>query len=373
MRVLYVFRSLAYWGGIERILVDKMNHLVTMYDYEVYMLTTDQGNHPVPYELNESVHLEDLGIRLHQQYLHHGIKRWLVLSKLLWSYKCQLKDRISKISPDVIVCTTSNYWDINIISHVKGSIPLVVESHSIYKQTLGGKGIKSMISDYMYRRGLLRSQMLVALTERDAEEWRKHFCHVCVIPNFVHLNDQSCATLEDKRVIWVGRFDYQKRPIEMVRIWEKVYPQFPDWHLDIYGEGEQLLELEALVSSIGMNIHLHPPTSHIFDCYRKSSILVSTSLFEPFGLVIPEAMSCGLPVVAYDSPYGPTSIIKDGDNGFLIEMNNREMMVEKICQLIDNCQLRLQMGKVAKKSSYRSSVNQIMPIWNDLFVQLANV
>ena len=47
----------------------------------------------------------------------------------------------------------------------------------------------------------------------------------------------------------------------------------------------------------------------------NSSILISTSLFEPFGLVIPEAMSCGLPVVAYDCPYGPASIITDGLNG----------------------------------------------------------
>ena len=72
MIILYVFRSLAHWGGIERILVDKMNHLVTMFDYEVFMLTTDQGNHPVPYQLEDSVHLEDLSIRFHQQYRYHG-------------------------------------------------------------------------------------------------------------------------------------------------------------------------------------------------------------------------------------------------------------------------------------------------------------
>lgn len=343
-----------------------------MYDYEVYMLTTDQGDHPVPYEPDARVHLRDLGIRLHQQYQYHGFKRCLVLCKLLWLYKKQLKDCISKITPDIIVCTTSNYWDINIISQVKGSIPLVVESHSIYKQTLGGKGIKGVISDYLYRRGLRRSQMIVALTERDAEEWRKHFSHVCVIPNFVHLNNQPCATLEEKRVIWVGRLDYQKRPMEMVRIWEKVYPKHPDWHLDMYGEGEQQAELEA-VSTIGMNIHIHPPTSQIFDCYRSSSILVSTSLFEPFGLVIPEAMSCGLPVVAYDCPYGPASIIKYGDNGFCVEMNNRELIMKSVCQLMDDAQLRIQMGETAKESSYRFSADIIMPIWHDLFAQLTNV
>ena len=367
MRVLYVFRSLAYWGGIERILVDKMNNLVSMYDYEVYMLTTDQGDHPVPYELDARVHLRDLGIRLHQQYQYHGFKRWLVLCKLLQLYKRQLKDRIFKISPDVIICTTSNYWDINIISRVKGSIPLVVESHSIYKQTLIGKGTKGIISDYLYRRGLCQSQMIVTLTERDAEEWRKHFVHVCVIPNFVHLNDQPCATLEEKRVIWVGRFDYQKRPMEMVRIWEKLYSQFPDWHLDMYGEGEHLAELETTVSSIGMNIHIHPPTSQIFDRYRNSSVLVSTSLFEPFGLVIPEAMSCGLPVVAYDCPYGPSYIINDGVSGFLIQMNNRDAFASKLMLLMDNKMLREKMGKASLLSSRLFSSRNIMEKWASLF------
>ena len=51
MRLLYTFRSLAVWGGIERVLVEKMNHLYTMYGYDVFMLTTEQGNHPVPYQL----------------------------------------------------------------------------------------------------------------------------------------------------------------------------------------------------------------------------------------------------------------------------------------------------------------------------------
>ncbi len=371
MRILFFFRSLAYWGGIEHILVDKMNNLVSMYGYEVYMLTTDQGDHPVPYKLDARVHREDLGIQIHHQYRNRGFKRWLVLCKLLQLFKRKLKDRISKISPDVIVCTTSNYWDINIISQVKGSIPLVVESHSIYKQTLGGGGIKGVFSDYLYRRGLRRSQMIVALTERDAEEWRKHFCHVCVIPNFVHLNDKPCATLEERHVIWVGRFDYQKRPIEMVRIWEKVYPYFSDWHLDMYGEGEQQAELESVVSSLGMNIHLHTPTNNIFDCYRGSSILVSTSLFEPFGLVIPEAMSCGLPVVAYDCPYGPASIINDGIDGFVVEIANIEMVTKQICRLIKDMQFRLRIGNMAIVSSYRFSKENVMPLWKQLFDRIS--
>ena len=366
MRVLYVFRSLAYWGGIERILVDKMNNLVSMYGYEVYMLTTDQGCHPVPYHLDQRVQLKDLGIKLHQQYRYHGIKRGLILWKLLRLYKQRLSKELVKINPDVIVCTTSNYWDVNILAKIKGKTPLVVECHSIYKQTIGLKGLKGSFSDYLYKKGLSHAQTIVTLTEKDACDWRRiHKC-VKVIPNMVHLNEGEVSSLQNKHVIWVGRFDYQKRPLEMIDIWKKVYPKFPDWHLDMYGEGELLNEVEDKARSLNMNIHIHQPTSNIFDCYRNSSFLVSTSLFEPFGLVIPEAMSCGLPVVSYDCPYGPSSLISDGQEGFLVRLSNPDMIAERICQLISDVSLRRNMGKHAIETSSWYSADTIMPMWKIL-------
>ena len=139
----------------------------------------------------------------------------------------------------------------------------------------------------------------VALTEGDAEEWR-HFHHnVVVIPNMLHPCKVEPSPLTPKRVIWVGRFDYQKRAEVAIDIWKNVVNnRYPDWGLDIYGEGEYESEVTLMVSST-RNVFVHKPTSQIFDCYSNSSILISTSLFEPFGLVIAEAMSCGLPVVAF--------------------------------------------------------------------------
>ena len=368
MRILYVFRSLAHWGGIERILVDKMNHLVSMYGYEVFMLTTDQGSHPVPYQLEKNVHLEDLGIRFHQQYRYHGVKRLLTARRMSRLFKQRLSDRMQKIRPDVIVCTTANHVDINIIAELKGSTPLIVESHSIYRMTLDQKGLRNRYADFMYRKGLSKAQMIVALTEGDAAEWRKAFPHVCVIPNMVHLNEGELSSLGHKRVLWVGRFDYQKRPMEMIEIWKRVYPQFPDWHLDIYGEGEQRQQLEDVAQSLNMNIHIHQPTDRIFDVYRHSSVLVSTSLFEPFGLVIPEAMSCGLPVVAYDSPYGPANIVDNGKNGFLVPMDDQQLFAKQMIRLMSDINLRQQIGEGAAISAQAYSAERIMPQWQKLLI-----
>ena len=160
MRILYVFRSLAYWGGIERILVDKMNYLVTMYGYEVYMLTTDQGNHPVPYQLEPEVHLEDLDIRFHQQYRYRIFKRIMVAKRLERLFKKRLSVRLHEIQPDVIVCTTANYVDLNILVKLRGNIPLVVESHSICRRTLGQNGLRNRYADYMYRKALSKAQAI---------------------------------------------------------------------------------------------------------------------------------------------------------------------------------------------------------------------
>ena len=222
-------------------------------------------------------------------------------------------------------------------------------------------------------KALSKVDALVALTEGDANEWRKVHSHVIIIPNIVHLNKGAVSTLENKRAIWVGRFVYQKRPMEMVRIWEKIQPLFPDWQLDMYGEGEQLHELEDKVRSSDMNIVIHQPTEQIFYCYRESSLLVSTSLFEPFGLVIPEAMSCGLPVVAYDCPYGPADIITDGMDGFLVKNHDVDSFADRICFLIESQELRLKVGKSAIRTSYRYEWNKIIPHWIKLFSEMIRV
>jgi glycosyltransferase involved in cell wall biosynthesis len=121
-----------------------------------------------------------------------------------------------------------------------------------------------------------------------------------------------------------------------------------------------------------MNVHLHEPTNHIFEAYRNSSILVVTSLYEPFGLVIPEAMSCGLPVISYDSPFGPASIISDGIDGFLVQNNNQEMFINRMFRLMHDEPLRLLMGMNAIESSKRFSSDIIMSKWETLFSELCS-
>lgn len=370
MRVLFVFHSLAQWGGIERIIVDKLNYFASVLGYEVFMLTTDQGTNSQPFQFVNGVHYKDLNIRFYLRYRFKGIERLRKTFQLKSRFRRLLSEQLQIIQPNVIVCTTSTYIDLEIIAELKGNIPLVVESHSICQRTLGQGGLFHFYKDYCYRKALRKADVVVALTKHDAIDWRKHRLKIGVIPNIIHQDQGPCSDLCQPHVIFVGRFDYQKRPMIMIHIWQRIFLNFPDWHLDMYGDGDQSEEIKTMVNALGNNIHVYPPTAHIFDCYRRSSILVSTSLFEPFGLVIPEAMSCGLPVVAFDCPYGPSEIVTDGVDGFLVKDDDMIAFVDRLSKLMSDKSLRLLMGQSAFKTAQRYSAENIMPKWQTLFESL---
>ena len=295
----------------------------------------------------------------------------MVAGKMNLQYRHLLADRLRSIQPDLIVCTTADR--IGTIVKVKGNVPLVVESHSICTRTLnhGGNWFYRRFYRNDFLRNLSKADMLVALTEGDAKEWRKYHSQVTVIPNFIHPHEQYTSYLCSKKVIFVGRFDYQKRVQDAISIWKNVRERHPDWTLEIYGDGDMRHEICSLASSVG-GIVIHKPTPLIFQAYQVCSLLISTSLFEPFGLVVPEAMSCGLPIVAYDCPYGPADIITDGVDGFLIKNRDVDSFSQRVCQLIESYELRCQMGRNGLLSFQRYNISDIMSKWIQLFGQFSS-
>lgn len=372
MRILYVYSAWAIWGGIERVLIDKMNYLADTEGYEIYTLTYDQGTNPIPFPLSSKVIYRDLNVRLYHHYRYHGLKKYYYKYKLQKLLVKRLQSEILEIMPDVIVCPRVDL--LSYILKAKGRIPLVYESHSSYKWiAMEKKGLVWFFRQHYYNRLVKKVQMVVSLTEGDALEWRKITNHVSVIPNVVKLNySGQYSNCQSKSVIFVGRLSLQKDVRSLLRIWSIVHKRFPEWQLHIYGDrGEETESIVHALEQISENIYLHEPTSQIFDKYLDSSMLLSTSLYEPFGLVLPEAMSCGLPVVAFDCPYGPSEIITDGVDGFLIRNRDLQEFAQKVCLLIENQEMRLQMGRAGIQSARRYEASQILPMWKTLFRQLS--
>ncbi len=372
MRILYVCDALAIYGGVERILVEKANWLAEYGDCEVCLLTVNQGKQLVCFPLNPKVLYDDLDIRFYQQYQLSFWKRLIRIRQLHHLFRERLGSVIKTMVPDIIVCVCLDY--VHDIVRVKGDIPLVFESHSSrLASRFEGNGMLRRLHVWYLQQAVRKSRIVVALTKGDADEWRKLTPNVCVIPNVVHLNDSGIyGDCTAKSVIFVGRFSKQKDIGSLLRIWTLVHQRHSDWCLHIYnGCNEEMYSLIDEIRKIDANIQIHDPTSDIIERYKESSILILTSCFEPFGLVLPEAMSCGLPVVAFDCPYGPADIITDGVDGFLIQNSNIELFADKVCSLMDNVVIRLQMGQAGLQSSKRYSAEDIMPQWKSLFEQIS--
>jgi glycosyltransferase involved in cell wall biosynthesis len=372
MRILYVTDALAVWGGIERVLSDKMNYLVREYGYEIYVVTADQGAHSIPFPLDERIHVKDLNIRFHQQYHFVGVKRILKYWELERLFTSRLKSYIMEIKPDVISCIRDGYA--STVLGMKGAFPVIFESHAMYRDVVfENSTLLHRFITYWKRRKLRYLDQLVALTQGDADDWKRVCPNTCVIPNVVHLNESgSYSRCESKKAIFAGRFDVQKDFGTMLEVWALVQQRHPEWVLNVYGNGELKPGFQKLVGERKLNIVIHPAVPDIMEKYKESSMLLMSSLYEPFGLVLVEAMSCGLPVVAFNCPYGPADIVNDGSDGFLVEDRNVKAYADRVSQLIEDENLRQRMGKAAILSAQRYKSESIMPQWDRLFTHLAH-
>ena len=359
MKIVYLYSSLTIMGGIERVLVDKMNYLVSYDGYDVFMITSDQGQHPVPYQLDEQVRLLDLQIRFHTQYRYRGWQRMKEARRLSRLYHQRLQEKLKEIGPDMIVCTTSQ--DVHGLLQIKGKIPLIVECHvNFIHPDSWLQRARTLYNNYW----IGKADAVVTLTQGDAKNWRHVSRHVHVIPNIVHLNGTGrFGDCINKRAVFVGRLVEQKGIPDLIKIWRIVNSRYPDWQLDVFGNGE----MESIPD---INLFVHPPTKNIMEEYMSSSMLLMTSIYEPFGLVLPEAMSCGLPVVAFDCPYGPAEIITHESNGFLVPDRDINRYADYVCQLIESPGLCQTMGGNGVIFSQHYRADRIMPQWKELFEHL---
>ena len=373
MKLLYFTPLLSTKGGQERTLTDKANWLV-QHGHEVLFATYEHEG-PLAYSLDDRVKHINIHCHYFSLYKYSVWRRPLELLKLKRVFRSRFQRTLLDFSPDLIVVpipNTENFlWD---VMKVAGDIPVVIESHLAHGYSVVRRGITEKWLYWFQNptKAIRKAHLLIALTEGDANYWKRYVNQVSVIPNPVtHYPSSHSPQSPSHCIICVGRLCPQKRFDRLISAFASIAGKYPEWCVDIYGDGEDKNKLQRQITDGGMEkrIHIHPPTDDIYIEYQRSQFFVLSSDFEGFGLVIIEAMACGIPVVATDCPYGPSEIIEDGKTGLLAKMEVQDL-ADKMEWMITHDAERQQMGLAAYQAAARYRKEVVMPEWERAYLSV---
>lgn len=192
-------------------------------------------------------------------------------------------------------------------------------------------------------------------------------CKCVFIPNIIDSIPKKTAPLIEKRLVSVGRLSPEKGHMDLLKIYNKLYKSHPDWCLDIIGDGKEREKLEEYITeyNLGEKVKLHgfQGKDYIDKILSKSSIYLMTSLTESFGIVLIEAMSHGLPCVAYSSAEGACELIDSGRTGYLIKNRNEEAYIKKVEDLMEDIDTRKRIGHEGRKSVKKYNGQDVIKDW----------
>lgn len=364
-RIVYCIPALYNAGGMERVLSVKANYLAER-GYEVHIVTTDQMGRAVHFPLNKDIELHHLDIN----YEGSNGSLWGKAKALLYDrlrHKRALEYLLHKIQPD---------YTISMFGHEAVFLPdlaiggiKILEYHfsKLKRLQYGRRGIWAWVDRFYSKQDektVRRYDKFIVLTEEDKALWGA-LPNIEVIPNPQPFASEKTSSLDNKQVLAAGRYCHQKNFEALIRIWAKIWGNFPDWHLSIYGDGEARPQLERLVEELGLgkSISLHKPISDMASAYLTSSILAMTSRYEGLPMVLIEGQTFGLPIVSYACPCGPRDIVQDGENGFLVDLGDEEAFAIHLKQLMQDRELRQAMGRSAHKAATRYNIDIVMQSW----------
>jgi glycosyltransferase involved in cell wall biosynthesis len=154
----------------------------------------------------------------------------------------------------------------------------------------------------------------------------------------------------------------------LVEAFALIAHQCHEWHIDIFGSGEDHDRLVGLIKEKGLEsrIRILPPTANIYEEYQQSEFYVFSSRYEGFGLVLIEAMACGIPCVSFRCKYGPEEIITDHEDGLLARDADIHDLADKMLYMASRHEERLRMGQKARENARRYQKETIMKQWEEV-------
>jgi len=376
MKIVYYLPSLVASGGIERIITFKANYFAEHFEnYDITIITSEQMGEKPYFELSPKVKHIDIDVPIDRPYSQSRLKKYVAYPYRYYLFKNRLSKTLKLLSADIFISTMRR--ELNFINDLKDGSIKIGEFH-VTRSAYGSETIQSrnfivkLLKKYfssLFISNISKLKKVVLLTNEEMYNW-PHLNNAIVIPNpIANIQNNNISNCMSKQVIAVGRYVHQKGFDMLISAWQKVREKHSDWILNIYGEGDLKKDYEQQITELGLteNCFLKEPVKNIFDKYAESSIFLLSSRYEGFGMVIVEAMSCGLPVVSFSCPCGPKDIINDDDNGLLVEPNDVVQFANRINYLIENERSRVNMGKNALLCAEKYRIGNVAGLWCNLF------
>ena len=356
------------YGGIEKCISTLANTLCK--NYQVNVISTyklyEKPSFPIDDRVKITYLIPDLSPSKnefidsvkHLKFIK-GFKLGITNLKVLYLKKKKMIEAIKNCDSDIIISTRDihndwlgKYGNPNILK-----IGWEHNHHNNDKKYIN-KIIKSVSKlDYF------------VLVSKELEEFyrQKVKCKTVYIPNTLDYYPKKVSDLEEKRIISVGRLSDEKGYLDLIDVFSLVHQVYPDWKLDIIGDGNQKENIQKKIEEYGLKdfiiLHGFQNKEYINQLLQKSSVYVMCSYTESFGIVLLEAFSFGIPCVAFDSARGATEIISNNWDGYLIKDRNKEIMAKKVCELISNPNRRIIMGANGIKKANQYSMDEIRKYW----------
>ncbi len=364
MKLVYLVNRIDGPGGLERVLSVKASLLADEYGYDVHIITLNQDKTPLFYEFSPKI-------------TYHNIDASGNKFLRIFKYMKGMRAIIKKIKPQIISVCDDGFKGFFVPIVISKPCPMVYERHVSIKATIKNEATTvkkaiGLLKIKLMQYGAHKYDRFIVLTNGNLNEWKLNNLEVIANPLSFYPKEQS--NLSSKKVLAVGKQSFQKGYDRLLKSWKLVAKKHSDWILDIYGTIDAKEKLDDLAYELGItsSVNFYAPVKDIGSKYQDASIYVMSSRYEGFGMVLIEAMAYGVPCVSFDCPYGPSDIIENNDNGFLIENGDTNTLGEKIITLIEDDNKRSQMGIAARKSIDQFKPQYIVSKWDNLFKKIGN-
>jgi len=355
-RICFLISDIGHSGGTERVTTIIANALSNHKNYQIYILSLSGGEAPFFQQESQIInsHLFDCKVSMKKNFLQAigKIRSYLTANKIDTFIVVDSINCIFTVPACVGLNINHICWE-----HFNFNVNLGVRYRNI------GRKWAARYCDYV-----------VTLTKRDKKLWeqglKKINAKIVAIANPTpYENIEHTPSLEHKTVLAVGRLTYPKGFNFLIETWALVCKQNNDWILRIVGSGEDEKALKDQAQNLGIinRIDFVAATKNVEKYYKTSSFYCMSSRFEGFPMVLLEAQSFGLPLVAFDCDTGPSEIIENEMNGYLVEPLNVQELANK---LVFVCNMSLgdykRMIDLSRISSEKFYLKNILNQWFDI-------